>query len=498
MSLPEEGWPGNGTSLALRAVLVLVGLNALCLLGALPASFRSDLRRPESPGAAVRGFFRDLRRIARERTACSTLLTLAGFQGLVAASAGPLVTGALRSDQEGLENMLASVILAGIGVALGSGAAALVAHPRRCLGLVPLGAAGMVASLIWALLVLSPDGVPLMPCLALGYTCGLINAPLRAAYLASVPADARGNGTSVMNTAIYLTSALLAGTVIALTWVGLLTSSLAQLAFLTVLATLGTVLVCVYLFPPLAELICAWVFLPFYSIRGHGPGLDRIPTSGPLLIVANHSAYVDAFFIGKVIPRRFTPMMISVFYDRPVLRWLMRWVVGAIRVQDATFRRVAPELAEAGAHLRAGGCVLLFPEALLRRREDQLLRMFGQGVWHILREAPQTPVLVCWIEGAWGSITSHRGGPPFTNKRMDWRRPIDVAFAEAQVLPAEVLADQRATRLYLMRACLECRRYLGLEVPASQETPERDHETGITSQETDLADPLPGVHPINP
>jgi 1-acyl-sn-glycerol-3-phosphate acyltransferase len=463
LALPEPGWPGNGEPLARQAVLVLVGLNALCLLGALPAWFPSDLRRPEPAGAAIRGFFRDLGRITRERVAGSTLLALAGFQGLVTAAAGPLVTDALQPGASGLTEMVTVVVLAGVGVALGSATASLVGHPRRCLGLVPLGAAGLVGSLVWALLVITPDaGVPRIPCLLLGFTTGLINAPLRAAYLAAIPSDARGNGTAVMNTAIYLMTALLAGLVIALTYAGLLTSSLAQLAFLTVLGALGATAVWCYLFPPLMELVSAWVMLPQYRIRGHGPGLDHIPATGPLLVIANHAAYVDPFWIGKVMPRKITPMMTSVFYDRLLLRWLMRWVVGAIRVESSGFRREAPELAEAVAVLRCGGCVLIFPEGMMRRKEELLLRQFGQGVWHILREVPDTPVLVCWIEGGWGSYASYHGGRPFTNKRPDWRRPINVVVAEPAVLPPEVLADHRATRQYLMKACLDCRRHLGL------------------------------------
>jgi len=41
--------------------------------------------------------------------------------------------------------------------------------------------------------------------------------------------------------------------------------------------------------------------------------------------------------------------------------------------------------------------------------------------------------------------------------------------AEPQVLDPAVLADQRATRAYLQRACLDCRRYLGLDVSAETE-----------------------------
>src|SRR5262249_54904465 len=136
-----------------------------------------------------------------------------------------------------------------------------------------------------------------------------------------------------------------------------------------------------------------------------------------------------------------------------------------IRVQDATFRREAPELQEAIEVLRRGDCVLLFPEAILRRKEELMLRQFGRGVWHILRAVPQTPVVVCWIEGGWGSYTSYKNGPPMPHKSLDWRRKIDIAVTEPQVLEPSLLADQRATRRYLMRVCREARGFLGLPVP---------------------------------
>jgi 1-acyl-sn-glycerol-3-phosphate acyltransferase len=156
--------------------------------------------------------------------------------------------------------------------------------------------------------------------------------------------------------------------------------------------------------------------------------------------------------------------MTSVFYDLPGVRWLMVHVVGAIRVQRGAFRREAPELREAVDRLRRGGCILLFPEGILRRKEEQPLMPFGQGVWHILHDLPQTPVVACWIEGAWGSFASYRGGPPMKNKPLDWRRPIEVAVSEPRVLDATVLADHRTTRAALRQACLDCRASLGLPV----------------------------------
>ena len=59
-------------------------------------------------------------------------------------------------------------------------------------------------------------------------------------------------------------------------------------------------------------------------------------------------------------------------------------------------------------------------------------------------------------------------GPPLRNKPLDWRRPIDIAVCEPRVLAPELLADQRATREYLWKACLDARRHLGIETPAEE------------------------------
>jgi hypothetical protein len=76
------------------------------------------------------------------------------------------------------------------------------------------------------------------------------------------------------------------------------------------------------------------------------------------------------------------------------------------------------------------------------------------------------------LAGGWGSYASYKDGPPFVNKSLDRGRRIDIAIAEPAVVPPEVLADQRQTRTYLMRACLACRKHLGLAVPAEIEAEE--------------------------
>jgi 1-acyl-sn-glycerol-3-phosphate acyltransferase len=213
------------------------------------------------------------------------------------------------------------------------------------------------------------------------------------------------------------------------------------------------------------EQLLEFPFFFMYRFRAAGPGLDCFPLRGPVLVVANHSAWMDPLWLGKVLPRRLIPMMTSLFFDLTGMRFLMKHVFHAIRVQESRYRRDVPELQQAIDALDRDECVVIFPEGGMRRKEERPLKMFGQGVWHILKERPDTPVVVCWIEGGWGSFFSYFSGPPTKNKRFDRRRLIQVAIAEPQFVDPEVLADQRGTRLYLMEQCVAQRRHLGLEVP---------------------------------
>jgi 1-acyl-sn-glycerol-3-phosphate acyltransferase len=445
---------------------VLLGLNALCLATAFPAAFPSDVVRPEPPARAVADFFRDCGRIVRDREARGSLLGLAAFQAVVTAGSGALLTLVFGREGFGLSELLRPLLLTGVGAALGCATASLQGHPRRCLGLVPLGATGLLAALAWAGLA---GGVPPVPCLLLGFMGGLVNVPLRAVYLAAVPADARGSATAAMNTAIYVLTAALAAVLLGLVEAGPLATPAAQLAALAVLAGAGAALAWYLLYPQALETVVEPVLVTMYRVRAHGPGAGRLPPRGPLVIVANHASYLDPFWLAKVAPRQVRPMMTSAFYDLPVVRWLSAHVARAIRVPTGSFRREAPELQEAIAALRAGECVVIFPEAILRRSEEVLLRPFGRGVWHILHTLPETPVSVCWIEGGWGSYFSYKGGAPTKNKRPDRGRPIDLAFSEPRPLDPAVLADHHTTRAWLRRSVLRCRAHLGLPVPSLED-----------------------------
>jgi 1-acyl-sn-glycerol-3-phosphate acyltransferase len=226
---------------------------------------------------------------------------------------------------------------------------------------------------------------------------------------------------------------------------------------------------------PVVELLFKLLSLPFYRVRAVGPGARAVPARGPCLVIANHSAYLDPLFLANFVPRPVAPMMTSLFYDKPGIRHLMRFVfTDTIRVPEAAMKRDTTEIAAAVAALDAGKCVVLFPEGYLRRREDQPLRRFGRGVWEILRARPETPVVACWIEGNWGDFFSYKGGPPTRNKRLALLRRISIGVLPPERVPADLLADHHATRFHLMNVVASARQPLGLPALPVVEGPTRD------------------------
>jgi 1-acyl-sn-glycerol-3-phosphate acyltransferase len=231
------------------------------------------------------------------------------------------------------------------------------------------------------------------------------------------------------------------------------------------------------LFRPAFELSCEPVIWLMYSIRGRGPGLANIPRTGPCIVLANHACWLDPFFLAKVVPRPVTPMMTARFYDLPFIRRLMP-VFGVVRVPEQAMKKDTPEIQQAIAALDRGECLVIFPEGYLRRTEDRPLRRFGRGLWQILHARPDTPVFVCWIEGAWGSYTSYHNGPPTKNKKLDFRRPITIGMSDAATIPPEVLTEHMPTRIYLMNLVAAAREHLGLPPLPPFELPAKGDEKG--------------------
>jgi hypothetical protein len=106
----------------------------------------------------------------------------------------------------------------------------------------------MCLTLVWAA---ATPPVPLWLCFLVGMFGGLVNVPLLASYQRDVPADARGNGMAILNTAGYLSMTLFSLLMVGLARAQILTT-VGQLWFVTALAALGAGLACRTLWWPRA------------------------------------------------------------------------------------------------------------------------------------------------------------------------------------------------------------------------------------------------------
>lgn len=99
-----------------------------------------------------------------------------------------------------------------------------------------------------------------------------------------------------------------------------------------------------------------WVFVPFLRVRTHHA--ERIPADGPVVVVANHSAFVDGPLLFGMVGRRVVFLVKAEMFRGP-LKVLLP-AIGQLPVRRQVVDR-RPLTAAAGV-LHDGGMVAVFPE----------------------------------------------------------------------------------------------------------------------------------------
>jgi len=128
--------------------------------------------------------------------------------------------------------------------------------------------------------------------------------------------------------------------------------------------------------------------------------VERVPASGPLLLVANHQSYFDPVAIGSLIKTRNLDYIarIGLFSFKP-LGWLIA-ALNSIPIRG-TGGADAGTIREVVARLAMGRATLLFPEG--SRTHDGYLQPFQAGVMLLVRKAkcPVVPVAIAGAYKAW-------------------------------------------------------------------------------------------------
>lgn len=156
------------------------------------------------------------------------------------------------------------------------------------------------------------------------------------------------------------------------------------------------------------------------DVRVHWTGAENLPTSGPVILAANHVSYPDFVFIERVALER----------ERYV-RFLTRhdvWVPGVGWLMDRMRHVPVDRSVAAAAYLRArrllseGHAVGIFPEAGISF--SYTVRPLMRGVAALARDtgAPVVPVAI------WGPQRIHSVGVPELPPSLVRGRRVDLAF----------------------------------------------------------------------
>ena len=184
----------------------------------------------------------------------------------------------------------------------------------------------------------------------------------------------------------------------------------------------------------LARWVGTWLFVPLYRLHVHQR--DLIPIDGPVVLVANHSAFVDGPLLFGLLGRR------AVFLvKQEMFTGAAGWALP--RIGQLAVRRGEPDrrpLMAAVGVLRAGGLVAVFPEGT-RGSGDMAAAEHG-AAWLARTGGAVVVPVVC------------RGTRRPIGARRRWRPRVDVLVGKPLTIPTGGGRTGRTAATETVRAAL--------------------------------------------
>ena len=174
--------------------------------------------------------------------------------------------------------------------------------------------------------------------------------------------------------------------------------------FVAVAIMNGAVAIYIYtLVPEFLLRFLSWLVVHvIYRLRVKN--IERIPETGPALLICNHVSFVDPIVISAACPRPIRFIMEASIFGIPVLNGVFRGMkaipVAPAKEDPEVYERAFEVVAK---ELRAGQLVCIFPEGRLTK--DGEIAEFRAGMLRILKETP-VPVIPLALSNLWGSMFS--------------------------------------------------------------------------------------------
>lgn len=129
---------------------------------------------------------------------------------------------------------------------------------------------------------------------------------------------------------------------------------------------------------------------------------QRLPKTGPALIVANHNSHLDALTLMTLFPMRQLHQVQPVaamdyFMKNKLLAWFSTKIIGIIPLNRKIASARTDPLAGMSEAIQNDRILILFPEG--SRGEPEQIEEFKTGVAHIVKRHPDVPVVPIFLHG---------------------------------------------------------------------------------------------------
>lgn len=129
---------------------------------------------------------------------------------------------------------------------------------------------------------------------------------------------------------------------------------------------------------------------------------DRLPLSGPALVVANHNSHLDALALVTLFGMNRLHLVRPVaaadyFLASPWFAWFSVRILGILPLDREVRSRHRHPLDPISEALANGKIVLLFPEGT--RGEPEKREPFQQGIAHLAKRHPDIPIVPVFLHG---------------------------------------------------------------------------------------------------
>lgn len=391
--------------------------------------------------------YRTLAYATRERTVFLSILGISWFWFLGASylTQLPNYTIQVLHGKESVATLLLTMFSVGIGC--GSMLCEWLSGKKVEYGLVPIGSIGLCifgldlafayhAPATGVLLGIAdflktPGSVRvLMDLVLIGLFGGLYIVPLFALVQLRSEASHRSRVIAANNilNSLFMVAAAAMGAIL----LGLSGLSIPMFFVVLVVMNLAVAIFIYSLVPEFTMRCLIWVLTHiFYRIKHEN--LDLIPTEGPAVIVCNHVSYMDALIIGSLVRRPARFVTDRDIFNIPLLNFIFRTgkaiPITSVKKDPETYAKAFETISK---ELVEGEIVCIFPEG--RLTQDGELNEFKTGIEKIIERNP-VPVVVCALQGLWGSFFSHKDGKAMT--RLPRRFYSKVRFVVGEVIPPE-------------------------------------------------------------